>query len=249
MTSPNSIQLTLPLADKETPTQDTKGGQVYRGERHTVQLRERLHHSGVQGLSNHDLLTLVLCTGKGHRHVVEQIHTLLENNSLQELLKADVSAVYQEYGLSAVKAAQLQAVLELARRLSIPSGQERYQIISPKDAANLVMAEMTYLDHEEMRVLVLDTKHQVVANLRLYQGTVNSTVLRASEIFKPAITRNCPNILICHNHPSGDPIPSEEDIAVTRQLVEAAKLLDLELVDHLIIANHRFTSLKERIGW
>ena len=86
-----------------------------------------------------------------------------------------------------------------------------------------------------MRVLSLDTKNHVVANLALYRGTVNSSVLRASEIFRPAVTRNCPAIIVCHNHPSGDPTPSPEDIQTTEQLVEAGKVLDIELLDHIII--------------
>src|SRR6266700_1570043 len=109
--------------------------------------------------------------------------------------------------------------------------------------------EMTFLDHEQMRILVLDTKNQVVENISRYQGTVNSSVLRAAEVYRPAIIRNCPGVIICHNHPSGDPTPSPEDIAVTRQLVEAGKVLDIELVDHLVIGNHRFVSLKERMRW
>src|SRR3989442_1375419 len=113
---------------------------------------------------------------------------------------------------------------------------------------NSVM-EMTYLDHEQMRILILDTKNQVIDNISRYQGTVNSSVLRAAEIFRPAIIRNCPGVIVCHNHPSGDPTPSPEDIAVTEQLVEAGKVLDIDLLDHLVIGNHRFVSLKERLRW
>ena len=109
--------------------------------------------------------------------------------------------------------------------------------------------EMTFLDHEQMRILVLDTKNQVVENISRYQGTVNSSVLRAAEVYRPAIIRNCPGVIICHNHPSGDPTPSPEDIAVTEQLVQAGRQLDIELVDHLIIGNQRFISLKERMRW
>src|SRR6266571_4802009 len=113
---------------------------------------------------------------------------------------------------------------------------------------NRVM-EMTHLDHEQMRILILDTKNQVIENISRYQGTVNSSVLRAAEIFRPAIIRNCPGVIVCHNHPSGDPTPSPEDIAVTEQLVEAGKVLDIDLLDHLVIGNHRFVSLKERLRW
>jgi len=169
---------------------------------------------------------------------------------LQELLRIDFGELSTTHQLGDAKAAQLQAVVELARRLTLPHNTQRYQILSPADAANLVQAEMSFLDHEELRVLCLDTKHGVVANIRLYQGTINSSVLRAAEIFRPAVTRNCPGILICHNHPSGDPTPSPEDEQVTWQLLEVAKLFDIDLVDHVIIgSNHRFVSLKERLRW
>ncbi len=101
-----------------------------------------------------------------------------------------------------------------------------------------------------MRILVLDTKNRVVENISRYQGTVNSSVLRAAEVYRPAVIRNCPAVIICHNHPSGDPTtPSLEDIAVTQQLVTAGQHLDIESVDHLVIANQRFVSLKERLRW
>src|SRR5260221_11152558 len=94
--------------------------------------------------------------------------------------------------------------------------------------------------HEQMRILILDTKNQVVENISCYQGTVNSSVLRAAEIYRPAILRNCPAVLICHNHPSGDPTPSPEVISVTEQLAARGKPLDIELVDHLAMGNHCF---------
>src|SRR5262249_48071463 len=148
------------------------------------------------------------------------------------------------------KAVQIQATLELARRLTIPKTEEKYTIRSPYDAAMLLIPEMAHLDHEEMRVLVLDTKNAVVANILMYQGTVNSSVLRPGEIFRPAVTRKCPGIIIAHNHPSGEPEPSPEDIEVTKQLVGAGQMLDVELLDHLIIGhNNRFISLKEKIMW
>jgi len=102
---------------------------------------------------------------------------------------------------------------------------------------------MSHLDHEEFRALVLDTKNRVVANTPLYRGTVNNSVLRASEVFRQAVVRNCPGILVAHNHPSSDPSSSPEDIEVTRQLVEAGKVLDIDLLDHIIVGNPRFTSL------
>ena len=213
-------------------------------------LRERLQVSGASVLSNADLLAIVLGTGPSPPNVIRQMQALLASTSLQELLRIDFGELSTTHQLGDAKAAQLQAVVELARRLTLPADTKRYQILSPADAANLVRAEMSFLDHEELRVLCLDTKHRVVANIRLYQGTINSSVVRAAEIFKPAVTRNCPGILICHNHPSGDPTPSTEDIAVTEQLVHVGKLLEIELVDHVIIGrNQRFCSLKEHMHW
>src|SRR5258708_9279198 len=139
--------------------------------------------------------------------------------------------------------------MELGRRLNWPQQGEKYQIKTPADAANLVMLDMAYLDYEQLRVIVLDTRNRVVDNSPLYRGTINSSVLRAAEIFRPAIVRNCPAIIICHSHPSGDPSPSDEDIELTVQLVEAANDVDVDLLDHLIIGHNQFVSLKERLRW
>jgi DNA repair protein RadC len=211
-------------------------------------LRERLQQYGVTTLSSPELLALVLCTSAGDHRTHERLHALFtEHGGLQELLKADFGELSRALGNA--KAVQLQATLELARRLTIPQAEGRYRITTPQDAAHLVMPEMMYLDHEEFRVLVLDTKNQVVANLLLYQGTVDSAVLRIAEIFRPAIARKCSHIIVCHNHPSGQVDASPEDIAFTQQCLEAGKLLDIDLVDHLIIGHHRFLSLKEYLRW
>src|SRR5579863_8743498 len=181
--------------------------------------RERLQHYGPQALSNAELLAIILRTGTTRDNVLELAGKLLAKyGGLAGLMRADFGELCAEYGLGSAKASQLQAALELGRRLGLQQPDEKYQITSPKDAANLVMMEMMYLDHEQMRILVLDTKNQVVENTSRYRGTVNSSVLRAAEVFRPAIIRNCPGVLICHNHPSGDPTPSAEDIAVTEQL-------------------------------
>jgi len=212
--------------------------------------RERLRNYGPHALSNAELLAIILRTGTTRDNVLEMAGKLLAKyGGLSGLIRAEFGEFCNEYGLGEAKASQLKAALEIGRRLGMMQSDEKYQIKSPADAANLVMMEMTYLDHEQMRILILDTKNQVVDNISRYQGTVNSSVLRAAEIFRPAITRNCPGVIICHNHPSGDPTPSPEDISVTEQLVQAGRVLDIELVDHLVIGNHRFVSLKERLRW
>ncbi len=212
--------------------------------------RERLRNYGPRALSHAELLAIILRTGTAQDNVIELAGKLLAKyGGLAGLMRAEFAELCAEHGLGEAKTAQIKAALEIGRRLGVAQPDEKYQIKSPADAAALVMMEMTFLDHEQMRILILDTKNQVVENIQRYQGTVNSSVLRAAEVYRPAILRNCPGVIICHNHPSGDPTPSPEDIAVTQQLVKAGQQLDIELVDHLIIGNHRFVSLKERLNW
>lgn len=214
------------------------------------QLRERLLEYGSQTLLTEELLALVLRIGTADEKGYELARKLLATyGGLGGLLQAECRELTQEHGLSENRAALLKAVLELGRRLNKPPAEKRYQIVTPADAAILVMPDMAYLDHEQLRVIVLDTKNRVVDNIPLYRGTINSSVLRAAEIFRLAIVRNCPAIIICHSHPSGSPEPSSEDVEVTKQLVEAGKVLDVELLDHLIIGHHQFVSLKERLRW
>ena len=212
--------------------------------------RERLKHYGPKALSTAELLAIILRTGTSRDNVIELAGKLLAKyGGLGGLMRADFGELCSEHGLGEAKASQLKAALEIGRRLGMLQNEEKYQIKSPADAANLVMPEMMYLDHEQVRILILDTKNQVVENINRYQGTVNSSVLRSAEIFRPAIIRNCPAVIVCHNHPSGDPTPSPEDVAVTEQLVKAADFLDIDLVDHIVIGSHRFVSLKERLRW
>jgi len=136
--------------------------------------------------------------------------------------------------------------MELGRRLLIASPHDRPQIKSPADAANLVMFDMGLLDHEELRVILLDTKNHVLGIETVYKGNVNTSVIRTAELFREAVRRNCAAIIVVHNHPSGDPTPSPEDVRVTEQIDQAGKVLDIEVLDHLIVGQQRYVSLKER---
>jgi DNA repair protein RadC len=212
--------------------------------------RERLQKHGADTLSTADLLAIVLRSGSQRENVMELANRLLiKYGGLAGLMTAGFHELCNEYGMGMAKAAQLKAALELGKRLGMLELNQKRQIKSADDAARLVRMEMMYLDHEEMHILILDTKNQLVKHIKRYKGTVNSSVLRSSEVFRPAIVRNCPHVIICHNHPSGDPTPSPEDIAVTQQLVQAAELLDIDLLDHLIIGNPRYASLKEKMQW
>ncbi len=214
------------------------------------QPRERLRHAGPQALSVAELLAIVLRVGTQRDNALELAGKLLAKyGGLGGLVRADFDELCSEYGMGEAKTAQLKAALEVGIRLGALHPEEKYRICSPVDAANLVMVEMANLDHEQLRILLLNGKNQVVGNISRYRGTVNNSVLRVAEVFRPAITSNCPGIIICHNHPSGDPAPSKDDIDVTKQLVKAGRLLEIELVDHIIIGAGRFVSLKEQIKW
>ena len=213
-------------------------------------LLEQVQEYGIEHFSDADLLSLVISKGSASEResAIKRIQTLLtECGGFNGVLNTDVAELCQ-FEMSQVSALRLRAVLELARRLSQPP-QKNLQIKCPNDIVRLLAPDMRHLDHEEMRVLVLDTRNYVVANIRLYQGTVNSSCVRAAEFFRLAITRKCPSIILCHNHPSGDATPSPEDKDVTRQCVDAGKLLDIELLDHIIIGHPRFTSLKQTMDW
>src|SRR6266700_4656797 len=212
--------------------------------------RERLQHFGPQALSLAELLAITLRTGTRGDNALELANKLLSKyGGLPGLVRADFRELCAERGMGVAKSAQVKAALEVGRRLASVQVDTKYRISTPADAANLVMLDLAYLDTEQMRILLLDGKGQLVEKSNLYQGTANSTALRAAEVFRPAIIRNCPGLILCHNHPSGDPTPSPEDIEATEQLVEAGRILDIELVDHIIIGHQRFVSLKEHLRW
>ena len=174
------------------------------------------------------------------------LRLLKEFGGLGGLAKASFSELTRIKGISTAKTAQLKAALELGRRLLLSSPDSRPQITSPTDAANLLMLEMGSLEQEHLRTILLDTKNRVLASPTVYVGNVNSSIIRVSEIFREAVRENATAIIVAHNHPSGDPSPSSEDIQVTRSMVDAGSLLGIEVLDHLVIGHQRFVSLKER---
>ena len=209
--------------------------------------RERLERYGAATLQTAELLAIILRVGTAGENVIELSTRLLRKyGGLAGLLAAELPALCAEHGLGKAKASQLKAALEIGRRVSVEAPGARPQITRPEDAAALLLLEMGLLAREQLRVLCLDTKNYVVAQEIVYQGTVNSSVVRAAEVFKPAISRTCPAIVVVHNHPSGDPTPSPEDIRTTEQLRKAGEILDIELLDHIVIGHQRFVSLKQR---
>ena len=166
-------------------------------------------------------------------------------NDIRRIYQAHPQELAKVRGINQATAVRIKAALNLGLRLSLPS-EERVAINSPADAAALVQAEMSLLEKEHLRVLLLDRRNRVLETVEVYQGSVSSSQVRIAEVFQPAVTRNASAIIVVHNHPSGDPTPSPDDVAVTRALVQAGKLLDISVLDHLVIGGQRWVSLKER---
>jgi DNA repair protein RadC len=209
--------------------------------------RERLATAGAGALSNVELLAILLRTGLGGKsaiHLAEQL--LSDHKGLAGLMRLSFEELCAVRGIGQAKAAQLQAALEVGKRLAAVAPDERQSINSPADAANLLMLDMGYLDQEHLKVILLDTRNRVLKIVEVYKGSLDTSLVRVGELFREAIRMNAAGIILAHNHPSGDPSPSPEDLVLTRMVVEAGRLLSITLVDHLVIGQQRFVSLKER---
>ncbi len=208
--------------------------------------RERLARLGPQSLTTAELLAILLRTGRRGEHAVALAQRLLrEFGGLTGLHRAPLSALQAIPGMGLAKSAQIKAALELAQRLRRAQWKERPAIHSPQDVAEMLMTEMAALEQEHLRVLLLNTRNHVLDVHDVVRGSVNSAQVRVAEVFREAVRRNATAILLVHNHPSGDPSPSPEDIALTRQIVAAGRTLDIAVLDHIIIGAGRYVSLRE----
>jgi DNA repair protein RadC len=209
--------------------------------------RERLAQLGSQALSTSELIAILLRVGVKGENAVQVGQRLLQTfNGISGLHRASFDEVCAQHGVGEAKAAQIKAAIELGRRLTLESPDERPTIHSPADAAVLLQYEMSALEQEELRVMLLDTRNRVLDIIEVYRGSLNSSQVRVGELFKSAVRRNAAAIIVVHNHPSGDPTPSPDDVALTRAVVEAGRLLDIEVLDHIVIGRGRWVSLKER---
>jgi DNA repair protein RadC len=210
--------------------------------------REKLKLRGSAALSDGELLAIILNTGIRGETVTDVSQRLLAHyGGLRGLFRLDVAELARIRGLGDAKAVRVKAALELGRRLAALSPEERPLVGSPEDVANLLGTEMAALEQEELRVVLLDTKHRIVRTESVYRGSVNQAQVRVAEVFRDAVRQQATAIVAVHNHPSGDPTPSAADVALTVEIVAAGQLLDIELLDHLIIGQGRWLSLK-RLG-
>jgi DNA repair protein RadC len=219
---------------------------------YVTKLREQLaqYERGlVTALSEVELLALVLGGGCPSERACTLARRILQCYSLRDLRTIEPTALCSEFRLSIQQARRLKMTNALAEHMARLDASTYPSITCADDAVRILRPFMAHLDREEFRVLVLTTKYQLVSNVLLYQGTVSSAPIRLAEILRQAIVRNAPAILVAHNHPSGNPTASPEDLEVTLQLVEAAKIMDIEVVDHVIISASGFVSLRHRLRW
>jgi DNA repair protein RadC len=206
--------------------------------------RERLLSQGAKYVSNTELLAIILRTGTIGENALRLAERILaEHGGLAGLIHISQAELEQITGLGPAKVSQILATLELARRLATLPIPDQPVIHSAADAARLVM-DMGYLQQEHFRVILLDAARRVTSIPTVYIGTLNATVLRVAEVFREAIVRNAPSLILAHNHPSGDPSPSPEDIEITRTIVQAGGLLDIIVIDHLIVSPNDWRSLR-----
>lgn len=209
--------------------------------------RERLREHGAKHLNTIELLAILLRTGSKDENVIALATRILSQaGGLAGLARSDFHELSGLHGMGEAKTAQVMAALELGSKLAALGPEERTVIRSPRDVATLLTSEMAYLPQESLRVLLLNTRNQVLGTPEIYKGNVSSAVVRTAEVFRAAVREGCPSIIVVHNHPSGDPTPSSDDVRVTAQLVEAGRLLDIEVLDHVVVAQGGFVSLKDR---
>lgn len=203
--------------------------------------RERLTSLGPEALSGSELL----CVLWGSPHPAE--NALARHGSLAELAQADVVELTTVAGVGAARAAQLLAAFEIGRRsMAATRTPARWTVRAPRDVADRLGAEMAALEREELRVLLLNTKNAVMRQTTVYLGNVSAAVVRVGELFRDAVRVHAAGVIIVHNHPSGDPEPSADDLHLTAESVAAGRLLDIPVLDHVILARDGYVSLRDR---
>src|SRR5699024_9242352 len=209
--------------------------------------RERLLTYGSNHLSNQDILTILIGSGTKKESALDLSNRILMHfDGLKLLREATFEELTAIKGIGKAKGVTILAAIELGRRLHQFQPDDHFTIKSPADGADFVMEDMRHLNQEHLVAMFLNTKNQIIHRETIFIGSLNASIVHPREIFREAVRRSAASVICAHNHPSGDPTPSKEDIHVTRRLVEAGKIMGIELLDHLIIGNNVFVSLKEK---
>lgn len=208
---------------------------------------ERLLEYGPEALSSAELIAVIIRCGRpGHSAVDVAGKLLSEYGSPRKLATATTIELATIPGIGQVRAAQIQAAIELGRRVLLSDGEQKMGISKPQDAADMLMPAMRYLEREEFRALFLDTRNKVMDVVTISVGTLNSSIVHPREVFRAAIRSGSAAMIVAHNHPSGDPAPSPEDIAITRRLCRVGTLVGIEVLDHIIIGDNVYVSFREK---
>ena len=209
--------------------------------------RERLARHGASVLSNAELLAILLRTGTREESAISLAHRILvQEQGLRYLADSNVEQLSSINGIGKAKAAQIKAAIELGKRLAAFEPGADKPLKCPQDVAGLLMEEMRYLKKEHMKLVLLNVKCNLISVEEISVGSLNASIVHPREVFNPAIRKSSASIIMVHNHPSGDPSPSSEDISITARIAEAGKLIGIELVDHIIIGDGKYISMKEK---
>ena len=209
--------------------------------------RERLMEYGAEKLSDGELLSILIRTGSKGISALDLSHRLLDSipDGVFSLPDLTLEEVTQIDGVGEIKAAKILAAVELGRRIALESKREKKKITSPLDVVDFFKADMRNLKREHFKITMLDTKNNILGVEEVSVGNLNSSIVHPREVFKQAIKRSSSSIILVHNHPSGDPTPSKEDINITKRLVECGDILGIRVLDHIIIGDKMHVSLKE----
>lgn len=211
--------------------------------------RERLAKFGAESLSTVELIALILGSGTKSQPVLQLAHEILRRfGTLKGLSEGTLSEFLEVKGVGTAKAMQLKAALSLGLRASKVVLSARYRIEHPSHAYHLIKDEMESYNREHFLAIFQDVKGFVIAQEVISIGSISQTIVHPREVFYPAIRHKAATIIVAHNHPSGDPTPSEQDIALTKSLIEAGRLIGIPLQDHLIIGRDQYVSLRQRSG-
>ncbi|MEG0772343.1 DNA repair protein RadC [Clostridium sp.] len=209
--------------------------------------REKLLRYGAESLSNGELLAIILRTGSKSENILNLSNRILcQCGGINGLLSSGFETLQELKGIGEAKATQLMALSELSKRFKSFRSGEEIKITEPQNVAEYIMEDMRHLKKEYLKIIMLNTKNIVIKVTDVSMGSLNSSIVHPREVFVEAIKCSSASIIICHNHPSGDPTPSKEDINITSRLKECGKLLGIEVLDHIIIGNGTYTSLKEK---
>lgn len=208
--------------------------------------REKLFLQGKETLNNAELLAILLRTGTREKSALELAHEIIAINDegLPGLCENTPEELARIKGVGKAKACQILAAIELGRRVATHPRKERISIEKPGDIAELFMEKMRYYKEEHFSTLLLDTKGKIIEAVEVSVGDLNSAPVHPREVFKQAVKRSAAAVVLIHNHPSGDPSPSTEDLDITLRLIESAKILGISVIDHIIIGDGVYTSLK-----